>query len=501
MRIIEPVTITDSMLVATNLVEELPYGTGAGASYNKWTASTTYSTSTQVCWIWTYEYDPMDGHSMRDYVGTEYFGLFTAAYSSNLNRQPGKVKPTFGAGETLPQSNYWTRNSYAAAWNAATTYNTGAIVGRISGSTGAFYQSLQDGNVNQDPVTATAYWSALPANAWPGGSGGAVYNEWSGATTYASGAQVIVTGGGVSALYTSLQNSNLNKTPASEPTWWRYEGDSYKSWASGTAYVTGDTVIDLRTHHAYEALQSTTGDDPTTDAGTNWLDLGPTNRWAMFDTANSSQSSRSDEIDVTFTPGQACDSLALMNLTAASVQIVVTSVVGGGTVYDQTFDLSDNGFITDWRHYFFDPVSYQADLIVNDLPQYADAVVQVIISHPGAVAECGALVIGASTTLGGTIYGASTGIIDFSRKVADDFGNYTLVERTYAKRARFKVFCLNTQIDSISAQLARVRATPVIYQGTDDYAMTWIYGFFRDFSVDIEYPRHSYLNLEAEGLS
>jgi len=485
MRIIEPVTITADKLISSNIIEEAPRSASA-VSYNKWSSSTSYSSSNQVC----HEFTPERPDAL--YGQGPLFGLFTSLYSTNINHQPAKYFPASGSG-TIPGWWRWTLGTYAPKWVSTTTYGIGQVVGRISGATGALYTSLVANNVGNDPVSSPSQWRQTTTDS---------YESYAGGTTYADGDRVARFAGTLGSVFESLVGSNTGNTPESSPTQWEYKGQAYKLWASGTAYSTGDTVTDLRTHHNYEALQSTTGNDPTDAANIDyWLDLGPNNRWAMFDTVNSSQSSYGEEIDVTFAPGEACDSLALMNMVAATARIIVTSVTGGGTVYDQTFDLADTGFITDWRHYFFDPVTYQADLIVNDLPQYVDAVVRVIISHPGDVAQCGACVVGLSNELGGTVYGASTGIIDFSRKVADDFGNYTLVERAYAKRARFKVFCLNTQIDSIQAQLARLRATPVIYQGTDDYAMTWIYGFFRDFSVDIEYPRHSYLNIEAEGLS
>ncbi|WP_214293869.1 hypothetical protein, partial [Escherichia coli] len=82
-------------------------------------------------------------------------------------------------------------------------------------------------------------------------------------------------------------------------------------------YVTG-YIINVRSQHRnYEALQGSTGKDPTDPANAAyWLDLGPSARWAMFDTSSGSQSEYGGEIAVTVQPNGSFDSLALLVMTA-----------------------------------------------------------------------------------------------------------------------------------------------------------------------------------------
>ena len=49
--------------------------------------------------------------------------------------------------------------------------------------------------------------------------------------------------------------------------------------------------------------------------------------------------------------------------------------------------------------------------------------------------------------------------------------------------------------------LAAYRAEPMLWIGSEQYASTWVYGFYRDFSVEITFPNQSYLNLGLEGLT
>jgi hypothetical protein len=55
--------------------------------------------------------------------------------------------------------------------------------------------------------------------------------------------------------------------------------------AGGTTYADGDRVIVTTGYHKiYESQQAAnTGNDPTTDDGTWWLEVSSTNRWKMFD--------------------------------------------------------------------------------------------------------------------------------------------------------------------------------------------------------------------------
>jgi hypothetical protein len=485
MIIIEPVAVTDDMVVATNIIEEAPRAS-AGVSYSKWSSGTAFSAGNTVC----HEFTPQFSSDM--YGRGDLFAVFTSVIGSNINYEPEK-KWWFGSG-TLPGWGFWTRGAYAPRWNAATTYNKGAVVGRISGSTGAFYTSLTNDNVGNDPASSPTNWRQTTTDS---------YESYAGGTPYGSGSRVARISGTLCNVFESRVGSNSGNTPESSPTQWEFKGQAYKLWASGTAYSTGDIVTDTRTHHNYEALQSSTGKDPTSSANTAWwLDLGANNRWAMFDLSATSQSSYGDAIDVTVALPGLCDSVAIMNMTAQQVQVIATR--NGVEHYNETFDLSNPGLITDWRRFFFDPVTYSADLIVTDLPLLTNLQVRVIVSHPGDVAKVGVCAFGKANEIGATIYGAETGILDSSRKERNDFGEYTLVERAYSKRASFRVVVDATDpanVDRVQNTLARIRATPVIYRGTGDYASTWVMGFFRDFGITIEQPQQSFLNIEIEGLT
>lgn len=209
---------------------------------------------------------------------------------------------------------------------------------------------------------------------------------------------------------------------------------------SGT-YALGATVINTTgtspTYREYESLIADNTGNALTDA-TKWLDLGAINRFRMFDTVNGTTTTNATSINVTVAVTGRADSIGLLGLDAETVQVIMTAGVYG-TVYDQTYSLLSDSGITSWYEYFSEDVVYSADLVLTDLPLYTDPSIQVIISKASGTVTCGTMILGQSRNLGAAIYGAQGGIQDYSRKEVDDFGNYTLVERSYAKRNRFKL--------------------------------------------------------------
>ena len=78
----------------------------------------------------------------------------------------------------------------------------------------------------------------------------------------------------------------------------------HSAWASGTTYAAADRCISTTTHRIYASVQgSNTNHNPTTDDGTWWIDVGPTNRWAMFDQTVGSITSQATPLTVVLDPG------------------------------------------------------------------------------------------------------------------------------------------------------------------------------------------------------
>ena len=237
-----------------------------------------------------------------------------------------------------------------------------------------------------------------------------------------------------------------------------------------------------------------------------WLDLGPTNKWAMFDTFISTSTTLTTSVGVPelkaiVSPG-VCNGVALLDIVgAASVSVIQKN--GALTVFSQTQAL-DNTFISDWYMYYFEPFDVKSDVLFGPLPPYPSSTIEVIVTPTsvGGVVKLGAAMYGNVVELGQLQYGATAGIIDYSKKETDEFGLTTLVQRGYAKRATYTLNVDNTQIRRVFSTLAALRATPAVWIGVDDYSYTplTVFGKYNDFGINVSYPTFSSCSLEIEGL-
>lgn len=274
----------------------------------------------------------------------------------------------------------------------------------------------------------------------------------------------------------------------------------YTAWNGATAYTVGNRVI-RPNHHNYERLVAgTTATAPESDA-TNWLDLGYDNRWRPFDYISTTAASQAGSITYTFAPGQVINTVGVLNVVGTTVRCQMVDPIDG-TVFDQTITLQAPPPGADWYSYFFSPIKAQTQVIFQSLPSYLSASITITITAATGNASVGVILLGYGIYVGNGIqYGAQLGILDYSVKSKDAFGNYTLLQRAWSKRATWNVMVDNTALDDTQTLLAALRATPALWIGTEQYQATVIYGFYKDFTITISYPTTSLCALQIEGLT
>lgn len=361
----------------------------------------------------------------------------------------------------------------------------------------------------------------------------AVTDEWDSTRLYALADEVVVTdtdyhhafeslSGGTSATVTisnaspGVVTSTAHGLAANTPVTFTTTGALPTGLSVGTIYYVRNPATDtyevsatsggasINTSSAGSGTHTAVanpnlGKDPRTNPDF-WLDLGATNRWAMFDSYNTSQSTAPEEIEVQVETTGRINAIALLNVSAQSVTIV-SETDADGEIYNETYSMVSTLGITDWYAYFFEDIVRKGDLVVVDIPPYVGQTLTVTLSDPGEIVAVGTFIVGSIKQLGVTIYGAGVGITDYSRKETDDFGNYTIVERAFNKRGDFRVWIDTNRIDEIQRVLADYRATPIVYLGTDDFSSTQIFGFYKQFNLEFETHYKSYCSLEIEGLT
>ncbi len=243
-------------------------------------------------------------------------------------------------------------------------------------------------------------------------------------------------------------------------------------WSASATYATGARVMRVATHRVYESLTAANvGNDPAGASG-KWLDVGPTNRWSMFDEALGTSTNNTSSIQVALNAGSA-NAVALLDVVASTVRVRATG-------YDRTVP-AGTGAIT-----------------FLDLPSNAGTVT-VTIAGTGTV-SVGTLLIGRVTTLGLTEASPTAGITDFSRKDVDEFGEVTIVQRAWAKRMTARALIRTDAVDIVANRIAAVRAQPSLWIGQTGLDSLTVYGFFKDFSIEVG-ETLSRLSLSIEGLS
>lgn len=294
----------------------------------------------------------------------------------------------------------------------------------------------------------------------------------------------------------------------------QYGGTTLAAWNVATAYSIGARVYYYAgataplVYHAYEALTAHTGQTPAIGGTTDWLDLGPVNDRAMFDSRTGTLTTRTDSLEATVAPGAFFDHIALVRLEGClSARVIVYrgADLTYEEFYDETFDVTEDA--DSWTDYFFtDDTAVRTAITVTPQIFYADAQVRAILTGAsGATVGLGLLLVGRGRDLGETIESPSLGIEDYSTKETDTFGNTYLLEREYADRASVQLILPPGQVDAVRRTLAGYRATPALYDfNNTDADVRWdsliIFGFYEDFDVTLSYPGKSFCSLSVQSL-
>jgi len=273
------------------------------------------------------------------------------------------------------------------------------------------------------------------------------------------------------------------------------------AWVSGASYTVGNEVIRATTHKKYQCLINVTSATPPENDTTNWAESGSTNKWAMFDRKIGTVSSVTSPLTVVLEPGSV-SAVSLLELVGREAIVSMKDAVGGTQVYSNTVTL-DGTIILSFYDWFFEDYVQLTGFSLTDLPsQYPMCELTISVTGTGTV-ECGVAIVGQSVNVGVTHYGASVGIIDYSRKEADQFGNIDIVERGYRARNNFKITIETIDFNKLYRLLASLRATPCVVIGEDSIGFEPMtsYCLIKDFSIDVAYPSYYLCNLQTEGMT
>lgn len=269
----------------------------------------------------------------------------------------------------------------------------------------------------------------------------------------------------------------------------------HPAWNAATAYTLGARVI--HAHQVWERLVAgATPGAPDADT-TNWIVVGPTNRWAMFDQRAGTASASGSDITAVLRPGLV-RAIALLDITATSVTVAMSRE--GVEIYRREVGLNTGIGVIDAYTYCFGEIVMKRTVVLTDLLPYGDAEITITISGSTAV-SVGTCVLGGLQDLGGTRQGMQLGILDYSVKQTSEFGVTTLKSRDYAPRITVPIAVRRQLVSHVARKLSEIRATPIVWIGSALDDATVVYGYYKDWSLDMQYNQIAFGSINIEGLA
>jgi hypothetical protein len=250
--------------------------------------------------------------------------------------------------------------------------------------------------------------------------------------------------------------------------------DPNPAWSSGTTYTATQRAYLASTHRVYEATGAAgnTNKDPSLPANqfdaagvaTFWIDAGPTNKYAMFDSVVSTQTSGTSPLAMTLRPGY-MNGFALFGLDGDTLAVTVKDAPGGTVIYSHSGPMEGSA-PADYYEYFFDRFKPQTQFIASDIDPYNGCEITLTVAKATGSAKVGMFAIGDMRPLGAPLRGASVEPVDYSYISTDAFGTTTVKKRNNATGL---VISAKMDIEDAAAVLDTIKellGVPVVVVGS-----------------------------------
>ena len=284
------------------------------------------------------------------------------------------------------------------------------------------------------------------------------------------------------------------------------------AWSAG-AYAVGDKRYLASTHRIYKRLLAVGAGGGADDArppsdfeglddgdpAKLWKEWAPTNRYAMFDDAVGSFTTAASPFVVELDPTDFVDSLALLDVSAATVRVQVLD--GASVVYDTTVDMNDVNDVVDWYEYYFKPITRRTQVILTDLPPVTAARLRLSFTDTAAI-RVGTCKPGRLQVIGETEWRPTVSLRTFSSPELDpETGITRVVSGPKARRINVRVECPTPAFDQVINALTALADRPVVWLGVRGQFETFnVFGFAYDWELELSLARKSFLSARIESL-
>jgi len=275
-------------------------------------------------------------------------------------------------------------------------------------------------------------------------------------------------------------------------------------WVAATSYTVGQQVIRLETHRIYESLIAGVNATLPENSPTRWLDVGPTSRYAAFDTFVSTQSSAVTTLSYVLRPGF-FNAIGLYGLEGATVSVSVKDAPGGTVFFSRTIDLIE--LPIDYYDYYFGAIRLSTKALLKGILPQADPELTITVSAgTGIPVKLGMVAIGDLRGLtlvegSGALAGAKAKPVTYSYITTDAFGTTKIIKRSKATDMDIRAVVPRLDADSALLTIQSVLDIPAVWIATDaaGYEGLSVFGLASG-DVTYEGPNHSTITINIKGL-
>lgn len=270
-------------------------------------------------------------------------------------------------------------------------------------------------------------------------------------------------------------------------------------YSATTTYAKNDLVIYVATHRVYQSLADGNHGNPLPDftvgqtATAFWLDVGPDNKFAMFDYLRNSQTVGADGVDlvVDIHPGKRVNTVALLGLAGDTVTL--EGFVDAVSVFGPLTRSIATREVTSWYEYFFTPFDVTPSVVFYDLPPEAGLTVRITIHPSTGAAKCGAVIMGQYVYVGDIEPAARNDALNFSTIDRDSQGNSVLIPRRSVPQIEVRTNADSSLINKLRLLRDQLNAVPALYAGVDTeddvfYESLLILGIYKTFTINLTSP-------------
>ena len=265
------------------------------------------------------------------------------------------------------------------------------------------------------------------------------------------------------------------------------------------SYKIGDEVIVKNTHKVYRAIKNaifTYPPDNSQDGG-DWIEVSPTNRWAMFDGEINTKSRSANGHTVNLTPSYLFDSVSVFGCKNVTEVRLTVRNSANAIIFQRNEDMNDLIAALEWQQDPLNPDLF-SEVTIDGIPTAAGAKIE--LQFIGSNIEVGLVRYGLSREIGESLSGLSQNYFDYSKVEYNDFGKLIYQERPIVKLNTYNILVEREKTRSVDRLINSYRGQNLVWSGSTGNGETLVtYGRSQRSPLVYEYPNINELEITVRG--